>query len=58
MGQVPSVNLGQVARILAGFALFYSLLQAIPLAVAIGETPAEGIDAVSGFLSSMVLGLA
>lgn len=58
MGQVPSVNLGQVARILAGFALFYSLLQAIPLAVALKETPAEGIDAVSGFLSSMVLGLA
>lgn len=57
MGQVLSVNLGQVARILAGFALFYSLLQAIPLALALQEDPAEGIDAVSGFLGSMAIGL-
>lgn len=57
MGQVPSVNLGQVARILAGFALFYSLMQAVPLALALQEEPSEGIDAVSGFLGSMAVGL-
>ena len=57
MGQVLTVNLGQVARILAGFAIFYSLMQAVPLALALQEEPAEGIDAVSGFLGSMAVGL-
>ena len=53
------MNLAQVARILSGFVLFFSLSQAIPLAVAIwgdGEG-APGLSPIEGFTAGMTVGL-
>ncbi|MDP6930042.1 MAG: TrkH family potassium uptake protein [Planctomycetota bacterium] len=54
------MNLGQVARLLAGFTLFFSLAQLIPLAFALyaEERGATAFDPVNGFTASFAIGLA
>lgn len=54
------MNLGQVARILAKFTLFFSLIQVIPLVLAytLEEGPQNGIDARTGFGMSIGIGIA
>lgn len=50
------MNLGQVARMLAGFAGFFTLAQLPPLAMAILETNGTRTTAVGGFLASILIG--
>jgi trk/ktr system potassium uptake protein len=54
------VNLAQVARILAGFTVFFTLAQAVPLAMAFWETdnPSPWVDARQGFVASFGVGIA
>ncbi len=53
------MNLGKVAHILAGFALFFSLFQGIPLlfSVLAEEGSAEGVRPVQGFVAAIGVGL-
>jgi trk system potassium uptake protein TrkH len=52
------VNLAQVARLLSGFILFFTLAQSIPLAVALAEPQVvNGTRPVAGFLAGIGLGL-
>lgn len=50
------MNLGQVARMLAGFASFFTLAQLPPFAMALLETNTTSTSAVGGFVASMLLG--
>ncbi len=50
------MNLAQVARLLAGFAVFFSLAQTIPLCVALVE-PASKYSTVAGFGAALLIGL-
>ena len=52
------MNLAQVARILAGFVLFFTLGQVPPLVLALlGEPAPPGVDATVGFGAGIALGL-
>ena len=53
------MNLAQIARILAWFALFFAAVSAVPLAVAwvADRAPDAAIDPVAGFTTSVVAGL-
>jgi trk system potassium uptake protein TrkH len=51
------VNLARVARVLAGFAGFYSLAQVIPLLIALSEPRRGSLDPVAGFVASIAIGL-
>jgi trk system potassium uptake protein TrkH len=53
------VHFESIARVLAGFAAFFTLAQCVPLAIALGETLPEGSphSPLSGFVASMVTGL-
>ena len=57
---LPAMNLAQVARILAGFTLFFSLIQGIPLAMEFLKPPAStvipAIDAKRGLMISIGAG--
>ena len=57
---LPAMNLAQVARILAGFTLFFSLIQGIPLAMEFLNPPAStvipAIDAKRGLMISIGAG--
>lgn len=50
------MNLPQVARLLARFVAFYSLVQALPLALSLGEEHAR-FPAAGSFVASILLGL-
>lgn len=50
------MNLGQVARLLAGFTGFFTLAQLPPFVVAILETRTTSTSAVGGFVASLVIG--
>ena len=53
------MNLAQVARLLSGFILFFTLAQCIPLAMALleGEPTDGGTRPVDGFVAGILLGL-
>ncbi len=52
------MNLAQVARLLSGFILFFTLIQTIPLVVALVEPGTlNGIHPVGGFVAGLSLGL-
>ena len=52
------MNLAQVARLLSGFILFFTLAQTIPLVVALLEPQMlNGIRPVGGFVAGISLGL-
>ncbi len=50
------MNLAAVARMLAGFALFFSLAQAIPLVLALVEDEGHEFDARAAFTGSLAAG--
>lgn len=53
------MNLAQVARLLSGFILFFTMAQSIPLVMALLESgpDAGGIRPVDGFVAGILLGL-
>lgn len=51
------MNIARIARLLAGFVLFFSLVQVVPLVLALLEAPGK-FDARAGFAGSMVIGAA
>jgi trk system potassium uptake protein TrkH len=52
------MNGRRIARVLGGFVAFFTLAQAAPLALALGESGTSAGAAAAGFLGSMALGAA
>jgi trk system potassium uptake protein len=52
------MNLGPVARLLAGFVGVFTLLQLPPLVVALVEPESPGVQPLTGFVASMLTGTA
>lgn len=50
------MNFPRIARVLAGFVIFFTVAQIVPLVIAITEQAPTGMSAVAGFVGSMVLG--
>jgi trk system potassium uptake protein len=50
------MNIPQVARLMAGFAAFFTLAQLPPLLMALREEPTDAIHSRAGFLASMAIG--
>ena len=50
------MNLGLVARILAGYVLFFAFFALVPLPLALLEERKPGIDAVQGFVAAAIIG--
>jgi trk system potassium uptake protein TrkH len=50
------VNFGAISRVLAGFVAFFTLVQLVPLALALVEAPGQRGSAVAGFTGSVVIG--
>jgi len=51
------VNLGRVSQVLAGFVAFFSLVQVVPLLLALGEAAGPRNAGVAGFATSIGLGV-
>lgn len=52
------MNLGRVSQVLAGFVAFYTLVQVVPLVLALQENQGLRDDARAGFATSIALGIA
>ncbi|MCA8963470.1 MAG: TrkH family potassium uptake protein [Planctomycetes bacterium] len=52
------MNFRHVARILAGFVAFFSVVQLVPLALALREESAEAVSSQQGFFAGIVTGAA
>jgi len=50
------MNLGQIARMMAGFAAFFTVAQLPPLAMALAEPTPGPTNAVAGFTASITIG--
>lgn len=50
------MNVGRIARVLAGFVVFFVLAQVPPLLMALGELRTPRCHSVAGFLSSIAIG--
>ncbi|MBK8100304.1 MAG: TrkH family potassium uptake protein [Planctomycetes bacterium] len=50
------MNFAHVARVLAGFTVFFTIAQLVPLLMALGETADQHTNPLAGFSASMVIG--
>jgi trk system potassium uptake protein len=50
------VNFARIARVLAGFVVFFTLAQLVPLALVFAEPADERLSPLGGFLGSIIIG--